>query len=362
MGGASVSDSYRVGLVIPLRGPAGIFAPSCEAATELAVRTVNATGGIAGREVRIEVIDGGGHPIEVARTVDLAVRSGRIHAVSGWHISAVRRRVAPVTSGRVPYVYTPMYEGGERTPGVICSGEVPDQQIRPALTWLRDNLGIRNWCLVGDDYIWPRRSAAATRDFCHDLGLTIRDELFVEFGTDTFADTVDRVAASGARGVLMLLVGQDAVLFNREFAARGLADRMVRFSPLMEENMLLASGPGATENLYVAAAYFRTLATANALDLMSAYTDAFGAEAPPLNEMAESCHAGIMMLRVLHDRAGRGDLPALLSAGEHAGFDGPRGPIQMSAGVCSQRVYLARAAGFDFDVLEALPRPESFTG
>jgi urea transport system substrate-binding protein len=352
-----VTDLYRVGLVVPLQGPAGIFAPSCEAVTELAVRTVNAAGGISGREVVVEVIDGGGDPAQVAHQVDLAIRAGRVQAITGWHISAVRRRIAPVTSGRVPYIYTSLYEGGERTPGVICSGEVPAQQIRPALRWLRDQLGVRNWCIVGDDYIWPRGSAAAAQRFCRELGLTIRDQVFVRYGTRGFAGVIRRVRSSGAQGVLMLLVGQDAVMFNRAFAAAGLHEQVVRFSPLMEENMLLASGAHAVTDLYVAASYFRSLATADALHLTSEYTAAFGPDAPPLNAMAESCHGGIMMLRAMYDRAGCGDLPALMSAAAEAGLDGPRGPRRMSGGICLQRVYLARADGFDFDVIQVLRDP-----
>ncbi len=46
----------------------------------------------------------------------------------------------------------------------------------------------------------------------------------------------------------MLLVGQDAVDFNRAFAQRGLHEELLRFSPLMDENMLIASGHDATQD------------------------------------------------------------------------------------------------------------------
>ena len=36
-------DEWRVAMVVPLRGPAGLFAPSCEAVIELAVDEVNAS-------------------------------------------------------------------------------------------------------------------------------------------------------------------------------------------------------------------------------------------------------------------------------------------------------------------------------
>lgn len=348
------TSHLRVGLVIPLQGPGGLFAPSCEATASLAVSQINADGGICGREVTLQIIEGGDSPAAVAQRVAQALDEHRIDAVTGWHISAVREELASVVDGRVPYVYSSLYEGGEQRPGVICSGEVPKRQIEPALAWLRDLLGLRRWCIVGDDYIWPRASAAHTVRFCHDLGLDIVDEIFVPYGTTSFDQVVDRVARSGAEAVLMLLVGQDAVLFNREFAARSLHERITRFSPLMEETMLLASGADATENLYVAAGYFNSLATAGAMDLMSAYVGRYGPDAPPLNNMAESCHEGMLVLRALYEAAGSRSYADLVGSIDRVGYDGPRGPTSMEGGVCAHDVYLARADGHDFDVLERL--------
>lgn len=123
-------------------------------------------------------------------------------------------------SGRAPYVYSPLYEGGERTPGVFMAGETPDRQLLPTLRWMAGELGVRTWCVVGDDYVWPLASAAVARRFAqHTADIRILDEVFVPLGTQDFAAAVERVERSGADGVLMLLVGSDAVRFNRAFAS-----------------------------------------------------------------------------------------------------------------------------------------------
>lgn len=351
---SQAAGNFRVGLLIPLQGPAGLFAPSCEAAAQLAVEQVNAAGGICGRQVQVVTLDGGGAPSAVAGRVQRAVSGRRIDAVTGWHISAVRQHVAPVLRGRVPYVYTSLYEGGGAEPGLICSGEVPRQQIEPALAALRDGFGLRRWCIVGNDYIWPRASARAARQFCRELGLSLHAQIFVPYGTQDFTPVVDAVAGSGAEAVLMLLVGQDAVAFNRAFAGRGLHQRVARFSPLMEETMLLASDAWATENLFAAAAYFSTLTTPDALHLMGLYSGRYGPAAPPLNNMAESCYEGILTLQRWHQLTRSPDLDRLIAASDSVGFDGPRGPVSLVGGVCQQRVYLAHADGLSFEVLADL--------
>ena len=95
-----------------------MFGPSCELCAQLAVEEVNAAGGMLGREVGLTLVDGSGSPQQVAGEVDGLVRSGMVDAVLGWHLSAVRQVLAPRLAARVPYVYTPLYEGGERAAGV----------------------------------------------------------------------------------------------------------------------------------------------------------------------------------------------------------------------------------------------------
>src|SRR5699024_11992835 len=89
-----------------------------------------------------------------------------------------------------------------------------------------------------------------------DLGLEIVGNTFVEMGAGEDPLIAQAVTESGCDAVLMLLVGQDAVDFNRVFAEAGRQDSITRYSPLMDENMLLASGVEATKNLYCSASYF----------------------------------------------------------------------------------------------------------
>ena len=347
------ASQWRVAMVVPLQGPAGLFGPSCEAVSELAARDLNSSGGVLGREVCVQIVDGGGDPRRIATEIRRLVSTRSIDAVSGWHISSVRHAIAPVVAGRVPYAYTSLYEGGESRGGVYCCGETPAQQIAPALKWLRENVGTRRWFVVGDDYIWPRGSLHAIRMYAHEFDLQIVGESFVDLGRANMKHVVDAVAAARCDGVVMLLVGQDAVEFTRAFARRGLADRVVRFSPLMEENMLLASGPAATKNLYVAAAYFRSLVGADSMDLLTGYVEMHGPHAPALNNAAESCYEGMNTLASLVARAGTADTADLDDVVDGAAFDGPRGTVEFRNRVARQRILLSIADGVDFEVLTA---------
>lgn len=352
--GRAADPALDVALVIPLHGPAGIFGPSCELCGQLAAEEVNERGGVLARELRLSVVDGSGPPERVADEVGALVASGLVDAVVGWHISAVRQAIVPRIAGRVPYVYTALYEGGERTPGVFLAGETPAKQLQPAMRWLRTEDGVRNWCIVGDDDVWPRITAKAARAYAEDCDGRISDEIYIPLGTTEFRHVLERVERCRADAVLMLLVGEDAVHFNRAFAKAGLDARCRRLSTLMDENMLLASGARSTRGIAATAAYFEALTTPESLDFGWRYTKRFGPDAPPLNSLGESCYEGVAMLAALARRAQTLDPGAMCAVADSVSYEGPRGELHMRDRHLDQRVYLAEANDLEFDVIAQL--------
>ncbi|WP_320782817.1 substrate-binding domain-containing protein [Streptomyces sp. CRN 30] len=346
-------DPLVVALVIPLQGPAGIFGPACELAARLAAEEINAAGGILGREVRLFVVDGGAPPRQVVDTVETLVALGAVGAVVGWHISAVRRALAPRIAHRVPYVYTAQYEGGENTPGVFLTGERDPQQLLPAMRLLAAAEGVRRWCVVGNDYVWPRVTARRARWLARRCRGRVVDEVFVPLDTEEFGPVVRRVEASGADAVLMLLVGDDAVRFNRAFAGAGLHARCLRLSTHMDENMLFATGAEATEGLWATAGYFDSLTTAENLSFGLRYARRFGGEAPLPGSLGESCFEGLSLLAAL--AAHHGTL-AVATGGRADGvrYEGPRGALRLRGNHLEQRLYLARADALDFEIVSRL--------
>jgi urea transport system substrate-binding protein len=345
-----VQGAIEVALLIPLHGSAGIFGPSCELCGRLAADEINAGGGMLDREVRLRIVDAGGPPERVADEIHALVNAGAVDAVVGWHISAVREAVAPRIAMRVPYVYTAMYEGGERTPGVFLVGETPEGQLLPAMRWLHHEWGVRRWCIVANDYIWGRQTAAKAHEFAHEIGGRVSEEMFVPLGTERFAHVIGGLAASRANGVLMLLVGQDAVHFNRAFGDAGLDELFWRLSTCVDENTLLGSGADSTNRLCATAAYFESLATPESMAFAARYTARFGPHAPPLNSIGESCYEGMLLLRALVRQALSIEVHDVCRAALSLEYEGPRGDLVVRDRHLQQRIYLAEADGLAFHV------------
>jgi ABC-type branched-subunit amino acid transport system substrate-binding protein len=329
-----------------MSGSAGLWGPSCLACAELARDEINRDGGIGGREVTLEVVDAGGTPEAIADAAELLVDGGRIDAIVGMHISAVRQALARRVGGLLPYVYTPLYEGGETTPGVYAIGETPAEQLRPALAWLTQHRKARRWALLGNDYVWPRVSNALARRYLGAAGAEVLDEAYVPLGTERFDDAIQQLADLSPDAVLLSLVGQDSVLFNRAFGASPLARRTVRLSTAIDENMLLAIGGGATEDLYVASGYFMTLSSDRHLAFKERYRQRFGLRAPVLSALGQSTYEGLGFLGGLWPSLGRSAKPVR--------YRSVRGGLYLDNLRKRVPIFLARADGHRFEVLSEL--------
>lgn len=349
------SDRLRIAFLIPLSGPAGLWGPSCQTSATLASREVNAAGGILGREVELVFADAGGDPQTIAEeTIDLVAESAA-EAVIGMHISAVRVALARTLRARVPYVYTPVYEGGEQSPGLFMIGETPARQLKPAIHWLAEQRRARRWYLVGNDYVWPHVSHRAARRYIKATGGEVVGTDYVQFGCEDHEPHLARIRKARPDAVLVSMVGTDCVTFNRAFARAGLARHMLRLSVASEENTLLGIGARYAENFYFTAGYLVGLDTPANQAFLDRYYAAFGPEAPMPNTIGQSCYEGIRLYAELARRATSLGVAELSRVSEGLSYTGARGRVTMRSRHLESDIYLAQADGLSFRILAHFP-------
>ncbi|RST85415.1 hypothetical protein EJC49_16185 [Aquibium carbonis] len=337
----------RIAVLIPMSGSAGIWGPSCISCAQLALNEINRHRGIADREVELVFLDADDSVVEAAvdQLSDL-VEEGGVDAVVGMHVSSVRQRLNAALGGRIPYVYTPLYEGNEQAPSCFTIGETPREQLAPAIRHLASLLGVRRWALVGNDYVWPRASHRFARDCIAATGGQVVLETYVPFGLDEPVELVERIASARPDIVLLSLIGQEAVEFNRVFGAMGLDRSIVRFSTAIEENVLLATGADFTRRLYAASSYFAGLKTDANMSFVERYRNLHQENAPVLNALGQSIYEGLHFYAALmNERQQRGAPIRWRSA---------RGGAFHSNERKDNPIYLARADGHLFSVIERL--------
>ena len=346
------SDILSVGLFIPTSGAAGIWGPSCRACAEIAAEEINRCGGINRREVHLKIVDAGDRPSVVAESAEDYFIEGEIDAIVGMHTSDVREAVAGAIGSKLPYVYTPLYEGGETTPGVFCIGETPAMQLLPAARGLSERYDLKRWYLVGNDYVWPRASHAVFRKNLTSLGGTICGERYLPFGSTNFNALLEDIALSKADAVLVSLVGDDTIHFNREFGRSGLSERVLRLSCAIEENVLLAIGASNSDGLFAVSGYFSELQSAKNDSFRERYHSLYGSSAPQLNSIGQSIYEGMHFLKALSIECESMDWRKSAKAFQ---FNGARDSVFSTRDGANSTIYLAQAMGHDLKVIDNYP-------
>lgn len=342
-------DEIRVAMLIPMSGAAGLWGPSCLACATLATEDWNRAGGMHGRQVGLTVIDASDESQTLESEVQDLVADGGVAAMVGMHTSSVRERITRVVGGRLPLVYTPLYEGGRLPRGVMAIGETPDDQLLPALAWLSTRYRLTRWFLLGNDYCWPRRTHALASEALVSAGCEVRGNRFVPLGAFDAERAVDEIRRSNAQAVLMSLVGQDAVDFSRAFGESGLGARVLRLSCAIEENGLLAMGADCTDGLFVAAGYFANLGTDRNYAFKERYWTRFGDRAPTLNALGQSTYEGMAFLRGLLS-------PRTERRKAEIEFNSVRSTRWCSNTDKATPIYLAQAEGLALSVVQKLAR------
>jgi urea transport system substrate-binding protein len=343
MWGGLDAEPYRLALCVPTSGTAGLWGASSLACARLAVEQWNDEGGVRGREVRLHLIDASDESESVENELaDLAAETG-VDAIIGMHTSSVRERITSAGALAVPFVYTPLYEGGALPAGVYAVGETPAMQLLPPLDWMIERWRLSRWFLAGNDYLWPRRTHALARRRIVERGCSVVGDAFVPLGRCDHDRLIDAIRSSGAQAVLLSMVGQDAIDFGRAFRDSGLAERMPRLGCAIEENGLLAMGAECSEGLYVASGYFAGLATDRNGAFRERYWSRFGERAPALNALGQSTWEGVAFLRGLLDGSRHPD--------GSVRYDSIRGTRWRSNEHKTTPIYLAAAEGLGFGIV-----------
>ncbi|QIP06429.1 substrate-binding domain-containing protein [Bradyrhizobium symbiodeficiens] len=346
-------NKLRVGCFICCSGPPGIWGPCATNTAQLAVAEINKRGGILGREIELSIYDAGGPLDAVLNRAQQAVVDDEIDLIVGMHTSAVRVALRKITTAnRIPYIYTPVYEGGERTPGVMAIGETPRWQSRPSIHWLADVKKAQRWYLIGSDYVWPWQSHRAVKRYIKETGGCVVGEEFVPLGEDNHEAHLERIRAARPDVVLISLIGTDSITFNRAFGESGLGATALRLAGAMDETVLLGIGADNSENMFCASGYFPGVGSRANDDFQSRYRAMFGANAPPIGSLGQSSYEGLRFLEAVANKAGSLSMAPMLAAGRNIVYGGARGPVTVRNGHARMQMYLAEADGLDFKLIK----------
>jgi urea transport system substrate-binding protein len=350
---AAAAGEFKIGLFAALSGPASLFGPTQKACAELATEEINKAGGILGRQIKLIPTDAGGPPAESTKSAIRLMLEENVDMFVGSHDSATREALVATIKGKVPYIYTPTYEGGECAFNTYVVADTPEQQIRPSVAYMMKERGAKSVYLIGDDYVWPRKCNEHARKYIAENGGSVVAEEYVPFGApNKFEEIVTRIKSAKPDMVLITLVGADNVNFNRTFAGFGLDKDIARLSLLLEENTLLGIGPDSSNNLFSSLSYYANAPGEANKKFKAAYFAKFGDKAPQLGLIGADCYGGIYCAQALATKAGGTDAKKCMAASEGLTFPTAAGQVTMRGRHVDKTMFLATCKGTEFDIIK----------
>lgn len=155
-GGGSSSgdgDTVKVGLLHSLTGSMAISEKSVRDAEVLAIKEINAAGGVNGKQIEYVEEDGASEPSTFATKAEKLIDSEGVSTIFGCWTSSSRKAVKPIVEEYGSLLWYPVqYEGMESSSNIVYTGAAPNQQIVPAIDYLLDQ-GYKKFFLLGSDYV-----------------------------------------------------------------------------------------------------------------------------------------------------------------------------------------------------------------
>lgn len=333
---ASAADPIKVGVISPLSGAWTVYGRAHIAGFELAVKEINAAGGVKGRPIEILRADSQTEPRIVAEQANRLIRRERVDFLAGTFSSAERNAAGPVVEGADKVLlYPTFYEGQEQdyypgvcNPNIFLFGPEPTQQVWPHMEYIVNTYGGK-FFMIGSDYAWPRVTNMVTKQKLAELGGEVVGEEYIPFNTPQYESVLRDIRNSGADVIFHSLTGSDTVNFRQQLAAAGMKEDFVLWTVGDEEVVTSGLGQDVPANDYVSFDYFMSLKTANNGPFLERFKAEFGNDAL-MNTVGVAMYNAAHMAAKALEAAGEVSSEALRANLKGMSFDGaPQGPVRM---------------------------------
>jgi len=284
---------------------------------------------VLGKQIELIGEDGASEPTVFAEKAEKLISSDCVAAVFGGWTSSSRKAMLPVFEANNALLYYPVqYEGLESSPNIFYTGATTNQQIVPALDYLKER-GVKSLYLVGSDYVFPQTANRIIKAYAEANGIEIKGEDYTPLGSTDFSTIVNKVRTADADAVFNTLNGDSNVAFFREYRNAGLtAEEMPVISVSIAEEEIGGIGVENIVGQLTAWNYYQTIDTPENKDFVAAYKKAYG-ENKPTSDPMEAAYVSVFLWKNTVEKAGSFDVDAVKEAADGVTFDAPEGLVTL---------------------------------
>lgn len=331
-GGGSSSgdgDTVKVGLLHSLTGSMAISEKSVRDAEVLAIKEINAAGGVNGKQIEYVEEDGASEPSTFATKAEKLIDSEGVSTIFGCWTSSSRKAVKPIVEEYGSLLWYPVqYEGMESSSNIVYTGAAPNQQIVPAIDYLLDQ-GYKKFFLLGSDYVFPRTANMIINAQLEAKGAEAVGEEYADMDQTDFAAIISKIEAAKPDVIINTLNGTGNVSFFKQMSEKNYtsSDYMTMSFSIAEEEVATI-GADILKGHMVSWNYYQTTDTEKNKEFVKAYKDAYG-ENRVTSDPAEAAYDAVYLWKAACEKADSFEPEDVIKAVESGeiSFDAPEGTV-----------------------------------
>jgi|TARA_R110001599_G_scaffold162973_2_gene352389 urea transport system substrate-binding protein len=333
--GLAVTDTeVTVGILHSLTGTMAISETGAQEAEKLAIKQINESGGILGRQIKIIQEDGASDwPTFAEKSRKLLVQD-KVAAVFGAWTSASRKAVLPVFEKENGLLYYPtFYEGLEQSKNVIYTGQEATQQILDGLNWVAKEKKAKTFYLIGSDYIWPRTSMKIARKHIENvLGGKVVGEEYKPLGNTQFGSVINKIRLKKPDVIYAAVVGGSNVAWFKQLKAAGITSKKQTLLTIsVTEDEVLGIGGENLEGFYSIMKYFQSQDNDNNKAFVKAFKGMWGDDSV-MGDVTQAAYLGPWLWKAAVERAGSFDVDKVVAESEKGDIElttAPEGYVKL---------------------------------
>jgi branched-chain amino acid transport system substrate-binding protein/urea transport system substrate-binding protein len=348
--GAVAAEPIRIGAVLPFSGGVELYGQQAKLGLDLAVKDINAAGGILGRPVEVIYADDKTRPESAVTAMHALIERDGVLAVVGPITSRNLNAIVPVAESlKTPLLYATNYEGGKCSRYVFSFGTVPNQELGQLLPYMNQTFG-NTYFLLGADRVWPHQMFDIAQPLIEKLGGKVVGKQFT-LGTETdFTPLIEQVAATKAKVLLFALKG-DGMDFIRQADDRGLLkDITVAFLGLSEVDLGIFRGKG--QNMYTVVP---SVATSDDRSVKAFVARVRAGGDVAVSNYVMTHYNTLIALKAAIEKAGKVDKEAMVDALAGLVIPSPTGPVTINQDHhATMTMFIAKTQGPNLVTVRAL--------
>jgi urea transport system substrate-binding protein len=325
-------DMVKVGILHSLSGTMAISETTVVDAEQLAIKEINAAGGVLGKQIEPVVEDGASDWPTFAEKAEKLIDQDQVAVVFGCWTSASRKAVLPVFESKDHMLWYPLqYEGQECSKNVFYSGATPNQQIEPAVDWLLENKS-KDFFLVGSDYVFPRTANTIIKEQLKARGANMVGEDYLPLGNTEVTPIITKIRSALPNGGVIFnsLNGDSNVAFFKQLQGAGLGpDKYPVMSVSIAEEEVRQIGSEFLVGHLAAWNYFMTVESPENEKWVADFKAEFGDDRVT-NDPMEAAYIMVYLWKQAVEAAGSFDIAEVRAATYGQELAAPEGPVKVS--------------------------------